>query len=42
MQRSHIVKRSYHYVAMYNVNNKTALTKEGITTGVYNKGIKSL
>jgi hypothetical protein len=41
-QIEEIVKRSYQYVAMYNVNNKTALTKEGITTGGYNKGLKMM
>jgi hypothetical protein len=41
-QIEEIVKRSYQYVAMYNVNNKTALIKEGITTGGYNKGLKMM
>ena len=27
-----IVKRSYQYVAMYNVNQKMALAEEGVTT----------
>jgi len=36
-----IVKRSYQYVAMYNVNNKFALLEEGMTTNGYNKGLKN-
>ena len=34
-----IVKRSYQYVAMYNVNQKMALMEEGMTTRGYNKGL---
>ncbi len=37
-----IVKRSYQYVAMYNVNNKFAHAEEGMmSTGGYNKGLKN-
>ncbi|NMM47438.1 DUF1214 domain-containing protein [Marinigracilibium pacificum] len=36
-----IVKRSYQYVAMYNVNQKMALAEEGMTTRGYNKGFKN-
>ncbi len=35
-----IVKRSYQYVAMYNVNQKMALAEEGVTTKGYNKGMR--
>ena len=38
-QIENLVKRSYQYVAMYNVNNKFALAKTGMTTGGYNKGM---
>ena len=34
-----IVKRSYQYVAMYNVNQKLALQEKGMTTRGYNKGL---
>ena len=34
-----IVKRSYQYVAMYNVNQKMALLEKGMTTKGYNKGL---
>jgi hypothetical protein len=36
-----IIKRSYQYVAMYNVNQKLALAEEGMTTNGYNKGKKN-
>ncbi|MCX2743163.1 DUF1214 domain-containing protein [Mangrovivirga sp. M17] len=36
-----IVKRSYQYVAMYNVNQKMALAESGMTTRGYNKGLKN-
>ncbi|WP_074225747.1 DUF1214 domain-containing protein [Algoriphagus halophilus] len=36
-----LIKRSYQYVAMYNVNNKFALAKSGMTTKGYNKGLKN-
>jgi len=36
-----IVKRSYQYVAMYNVNQKLALEETGMTTKGYNKGLKN-
>lgn len=36
-----IVKRSYQYVAMYNVNQKMALAEEGMTTKGYNKGMRN-
>ena len=36
-----IVRRSYQYVAMYNVNQKLALEEEGMTTRGYNKGLKN-
>jgi hypothetical protein len=36
-----IVKRSYQYVAMYNVNQKMALAEEGMTTRGYNKGMRN-
>jgi len=39
-QVENIVKRSYQYVAMYNVNNKFALAEAGMSTKGYNKGIK--
>ena len=35
-----IVKRSYQYVAMYNVNQKMALAEECVTTKGYNKGMR--
>ena len=31
-----LVKRSYQYVAMYNVNQKIALAEEGMSTRGYN------
>jgi hypothetical protein len=37
-----IVKRSYQYVAMYNVNQKMAFAEKGFTTGGYNKGLKNV
>jgi len=40
-QVENIVKRSYQYVAMYNVNNKFALAEAGMSTKGYNKGIKN-
>ena len=36
-----IVIRSYQYVAMYNVNNKFALSKEGMSTKGYNMGMRN-
>ena len=36
-----IVKRSYQYVAMYNVNNKFAFAEKGMSTGGYNKGLRN-
>ena len=40
-QIEEIVKRSYQYVAMYNVNQKLALAEEGLATGGYNKGLQN-
>jgi len=40
-QIEEIVKRSYQYVAMYNVNQKLALADEGLATGGYNKGLQN-
>ena len=40
-QIENIVKRSYQYVAMYNVNNKFALAEAGMSTRGYNKGLKN-
>ena len=40
-QIENLVRRSYQYVAMYNVNQKMALAKEGLTTHGYNKGMKN-
>ena len=40
-QVENLVKRSYQYVAMYNVNNKFALAEEGMSTRGYNKGLKN-
>lgn len=40
-QVENLVKRSYQYVAMYNVNNKFALNEEGMSTRGYNKGLKN-
>jgi hypothetical protein len=37
-----LVKRSYQYVAMYNVNQKMAFAEKGFTTRGYNKGLKNL
>jgi len=36
-----LIKRSYQYVAMYNVNNKFALAEAGMSTKGYNKGLKN-
>jgi len=36
-----VVKRSYQYVAMYNVNQKMALAEKGLTTRGYNKGMRN-
>ena len=36
-----IVKRSYQYVALYNVNQKVAFDEEGMSTKGYNKGLKN-
>ncbi|MBN3521066.1 DUF1254 domain-containing protein [Algoriphagus lutimaris] len=36
-----LIKRSYQYVAMYNVNNKFALAESGMSTRGYNKGLKN-
>jgi len=41
-QIENIVKRSYQYVAMYNVNQKMAFAEKGFTTGGYNKGLKNV
>ncbi|TRZ44001.1 DUF1214 domain-containing protein [Robertkochia solimangrovi] len=38
---SNLVRRSYQYVAMYNVNNKFALADKGMSTKGYNKGLKN-
>lgn len=40
-QVEEIVKRSYQYVAMYNVNQKLALAEESLATGGYNKGLQN-
>lgn len=40
-QVDNIVRRSYQYVAMYNVNQKLALAEEGMTTRGYNKGLRN-
>ena len=40
-QIENLVRRSYQYVAMYNVNQKMALQKEGVNTHGYNKGMKN-
>jgi len=40
-QVEEIVKRSYQYVAMYNVNQKLALDEEGLSTKGYNKGLQN-
>ena len=40
-QMEELVRRSYQYVAMYNVNQKLALADEGMTTRGYNKGLKN-
>jgi hypothetical protein len=39
-QIEEIVKRSYQYVAMYNVNQKMVFAEEGVTTKGYNKGMR--
>jgi len=36
-----LVRRSYQYVAMYNVNQKVAFDEGGMSTGGYNKGLKN-
>ena len=40
-ETENLVKRSYQYVAMYNVNNKFALADKGMSTQGYNKGLKN-
>ena len=40
-QIEEIVKRSYQYVAMYNVNQKLAFAEEGLSTKGYNKGLQN-
>lgn len=40
-QVENLVKRSYQYVAMFNVNNKFAFDEEGMSTKGYNKGFKN-
>jgi hypothetical protein len=40
-QIENIVRRSYQYVAMYNVNQKLAFDEEGMSTKGYNKGLKN-
>ena len=40
-QIEQIVKRSYQYVAMYNVNQKMVFEEEGVTTRGYNKGMRN-
>lgn len=40
-QIENLVKRSYQYVAIYNVNNKFALAEEGMSTRGYNKGLRN-
>ena len=40
-QIENMIKRSYQYVAMYNVNNKFALAETGMSTGGYNQGLKN-
>jgi len=40
-QIENIVKRSYQYVAMYNVNNKFAFGEGAMATQGYNKGLKN-
>ncbi|MBO3117438.1 DUF1254 domain-containing protein [Winogradskyella sp. DF17] len=40
-QMEDIVKRSYQYVAMYNVNQKLAFAEEGLSTKGYNKGLQN-
>lgn len=40
-QVENLVKRSYQYVAMYNVNNKFAFSETGISTEGYNKGLRN-
>jgi len=40
-QIEEIVRRSYQYVAMYNVNQKLGLADEGLATGGYNKGLQN-
>ena len=40
-QVENILKRSYQYVARYNVNNKFALAETGMSTRGYNKGLRN-
>ena len=40
-QMEEMVKRSYQYVAMFNVNQKLALAEEGMSTKGYNKGFRT-
>jgi len=40
-QIKEIVRRSYQYVAMYNVNQKLAFDEEGMSTKGYNRGLKN-
>jgi len=40
-QIEEIVRRSYQYVAMYNVNQKLAFAEEGLSTKGYNKGLQN-
>lgn len=40
-QIEELVRRSYQYVAMYNINQKLALDEEGMATKGYNKGLKN-
>ena len=40
-ETENLVKRSYQYVALYNVNNKFALAEKGMSTKGYNKGLKN-
>ena len=40
-QIEEIVKRSYQYVAMYNVNQKLAFAEEGLSTKGYDKGLQN-
>ena len=40
-QIKEIVRRSYQYVAMYNVNQKLAFDEEGMSTKGYNRDLKN-